>query len=96
MKGAIGCEVWLNPSNASAVAIGTRIVNSLHALGFKNRGLKDGVNVEPLHDIRASNMSAVLVEICFVEATKDVELYRKLGLDRVGQAIAEAIKGARY
>lgn len=36
-------------------------------------------------------MKAMIVETCFVEATEDVALYRRLGHDKVGQAIAEAI-----
>ena len=91
--GAIGSEVWLNPNNPIAVATGIRILNNLQALGFKNRGLKDGVNGEHLHDIKASNMSAVLVEVCFCEATEYAALYKKLGPDRIGQAIAEGILG---
>jgi len=91
--GRIGCEVWLNPNNASSVAKGTRVCNNLAALGFKNRGLKDGVNVEHLHDIKQSNMDAVLVEVCFVEATEDVVLYKKLGPGAIGNAIVEGILG---
>ena len=92
-EGAIGSEVWINPKNATSVAAGTRIVNALASLGFKNRGLKDGVNGEHLHDIRASNMPAVLVEVCFVEATADVRIYRANGPDKIGKVIAEAILG---
>jgi len=91
--GAIGSEVWINPKNPVSVAIGTRIVNNLGYLGFKNRGLKDGINVQHLHDIKATNMSAVLVEICFCEATEDVALYKALGPDRIGKVIAEGILG---
>ena len=91
--GAIGSEVWINPKNPESVAVGTRIVNALQSLGFKNRGLKDGLNGQHLHDIRESNMTAVLIEVCFVEATEDVALYKKLGAKLIGHTIAEAIKG---
>jgi len=92
-NGAIGSELWINPKNAQAVATGTRILNNLAALGFKNRGLKDGVNGQHLHDIKASIPTAVLVEVCFCEATEDVRIYRAVGADRVGKAIAEGILG---
>ena len=36
-------------------------------------------------------MVAMIVEVCFVEATEDVNLYKKLGADAIGKAIAEAI-----
>jgi len=91
--GAIGSEIWINPKNPKAVQIGTRILNNLEALGFKNRGLKDGVNVQHLHDINASNATAVLVEVCFCEATEDIRIYRKVGPIAVGKAIADGIAG---
>lgn len=92
-NGAIGSEVWINPKNAEAVEIGTRILDNLEALGFKNRGLKDGMVQQRLHDIRASNPTAILVETCFVEATEDVKIYKRVGHDAVGKAIAEGILG---
>lgn len=91
--GAIGSEIWLNPKNAKAVEIGTKILNNLEALGFKNRGLKDGMTQHKLHDIRQSHMKSVLIETCFVEATEDVRIYKAVGADRVGKAISEGILG---
>jgi len=90
-NGKIGSEVWLNPNNSTSVAVGKRIMSKLVGLGFKDRGLKDGINGEHLHDIKASNMPSVLIEVCFVEATEDVALYKKIGFDVVGKAIAEGI-----
>jgi len=89
----MGCEVWLNPDNKSAVAMGNRILSKLSGLGFKNRGYKDGVNEEHLHDIKQSDMPAVLIEVCFVGASGDVALYKKLGPDIIGKAIAEGVVG---
>ena len=36
-------------------------------------------------------MKSMIVEVCFVEATVDVALYKKVGADTVGKAIAESI-----
>ena len=36
-------------------------------------------------------MKSMIVEVCFVEATKDVELYNTLGPDKIGKTIAEAV-----
>lgn len=91
--GAIGIEVFVNSKNYKGVQVGTRIVNALGDLGFKNRGVKDGMVTKRLHDIRQSNMPAVLVEVCFVEATEDVKLYKQLGPDKMGKVLAEAILG---
>ncbi|APC41515.1 N-acetylmuramoyl-L-alanine amidase [Clostridium estertheticum] len=91
--GAIGSEIWLNPNNAQAVKIANRILANLHCLGFINRGLKDGVNDEHLYDVKQPTMTSMIVEVCFVEADEDVKLYKKLGADIIGKAIAEGILG---
>ena len=36
-------------------------------------------------------MKAMIIEVCFVEATGDVALYNKLGHDLIGKTIAESI-----
>ncbi|WP_302653523.1 hypothetical protein [uncultured Clostridium sp.] len=36
-------------------------------------------------------MTFVLIEVCFVKATEDVAIYNKLGADRIGRLIAQAI-----
>jgi len=89
----MGSEVWLNPNNKSSVAMGYRILAKLSGLGFKNRGIKDGVNAEHLHDIKAPKASSILIEVCFVGATGDVALYKKLGPDVIGKAIVEGVVG---
>jgi len=94
-KGAIGIEIWLNPKNPEAVKVATRILNNLEALGFKNRGLKDGMNEHHLHDIRSANCTAILPEVCFCEATEDIRIYRKVGADAVAKAIADGITGVK-
>lgn len=81
---ALGSEVCVYSENE----IAQRVVNTLGALGFKNRGQKVRTN---LYELKNTKMKAMIVETCFVEATEDVELYKKLGADAIGKAIAEAI-----
>lgn len=83
-NGALGSEVCVY----SAHEIAQRVVDALASLGFKNRGQK--IRKE-LYELRNTSMKSMIVETCFVEATKDVELYKKLGADAIGKAIAEAI-----
>ena len=83
-NGALGSEVCVY----STYDVAQRVVNALGALGFKNRGQK--IRKE-LYELRNTSMKAMIVETCFVEATEDVELYKKLGADAIGKAIAEAI-----
>lgn len=86
-NGAIGTESWIYKNN-STKNISDRICKNLSSLGFKNRGTK----FKPgLYELSKTKMPAIIVEVCFVEATKDVELYKKIGPDKIGQAIAEAI-----
>ncbi|MGN0027822.1 MAG: N-acetylmuramoyl-L-alanine amidase, partial [Clostridium sp.] len=56
--------------------------------GFKNRGVKESAD---LYELRATKMASIIVEVCFVEATEDVALYKRLGADTIGKAIAYAI-----
>lgn len=84
-NGSLGTEVLVNNlsrSNSNAKGI----LNSLVSLGFTNRGLKERSGLYELH---ATNMTSIIVETCFVEATEDVKLYRSLGFDVIGKAIAE-------
>ena len=83
-NGALGSEVCVYSENE----IAQRVVNSLGSLGFKNRGQKIRTG---LYELRNTNMKSMIVETCFVEATEDVALYKKLGPDLIGKTIAEAI-----
>ena len=88
-NGAIGTECWtIGPGGATNIA--NRIVNNIGSLGFKNRGVKHS----RLYELRNTKMSAIIVEVCFVEATKDVELYKQIGYDAIGKKIAEGIHGS--
>lgn len=83
-NGALGSEVCVYSTHEAA----QRVVDGLASLGFKNRGQKVRTN---LYELKHTNMKAMIVETCFVEATEDVELYKKLGPDVIGKSIAEAI-----
>lgn len=89
-NGSIGTETWTNLNNARCKSIAQRITNNISSLGFKNRGVKDGINAK-LFEIRKTSMSAIIVEVCFVEATNDVKVYKNVGADTIGKKIAEAI-----
>ena len=86
-NGAIGSEVCVYSTHE----IAQRVVNALGDLGFKNRGQKVRTG---LYELKHTKMKAMIVETCFVEATEDVALYKKLGVDVIGKAIAEAISNS--
>lgn len=87
-NGALGSEVCVYSTHE----IAQRVTDALGGLGFKNRGQK--IRKE-LYELRNTSMKAMIVETCFVEATEDVELYKNLGADTIGKAIAEAIANGK-
>jgi N-acetylmuramoyl-L-alanine amidase len=65
-----------------------RVVDNLTKLGFKYRGQKTKPN---FNELRNTNMKAMIVEVCFVDSSIDAEIYKRVGHDAVGKAIAEGI-----
>ncbi|WP_238884546.1 N-acetylmuramoyl-L-alanine amidase [Clostridium sp. YIM B02551] len=86
--GSIGTETWIYGTGGDAEPMAIRITNELASLGFNNRGVKTSTG---LYELRKTKMSAIIVEVCFVEATDDVALYKQIGYDEIGLKIAEAI-----
>ena len=83
-NGCLGSEVCVYSPFDTA----QRVVNGLSKLGFKNRGQKIRNN---LYELNRTKMKAMIIEVCFVEASEDVALYKKLGHDLIGKTIAQAI-----
>jgi N-acetylmuramoyl-L-alanine amidase len=76
--------------NAAGIDCANRIHKRLVGLGFSSRGVKDG---HKLYVVRNTYAPAVLVEVCFCDNITDANLYKKLGPDRIGRAIASGILG---
>ncbi len=68
------------------------VCSKLAALGFVNRGVKDGSS---LYVIRNTNAKAMLIEVCFVDTESDVELYKQAGAGNIAAAIAAALTGQK-
>ena len=83
-NGALGTEVCVY----SEYDIAGRLVNKMASLGFRNRGQKVRTG---LYELKHTSMKSMIVEVCFVEATEDVALYKKVGYDYIGKTIAEAL-----
>lgn len=66
-----------------------RILDNIVALGFRNRGIKDG---SKLYVIRNTVTPAMLIEICFVD-TDDVDIYNRVGANAIADAIVKGLKG---
>lgn len=84
--GGQGCEAYTWKGQKVTQAV--KACNNLSALGFRNRGVKDGSG---LYVIKKTKCTAVLIEVCFVDNQADCELYKKVGVNKIAQAIANAM-----
>ena len=84
--GGSGCEAYTWKGQKVKQAI--NICKELNALGFKNRGVKDGSG---LYVIKKTNMVAILIEVCFVDNKADYELYKKLGVNKIANTIVNGL-----
>ena len=83
---AHGTEVLLF-GNGRHRDIGQRIVNEISALGFTNRGIKDGSN---LYVVKYTNALAILIECCFCDNAEDARIYNA---EAMAAAIVKGITG---
>lgn len=65
------------------------ILNNMSKLGFRNRGIKDGAWI---YVIRRTKCPAMLIEICFLDNKRDMELYKKLGKNAIAEAIVQGLE----
>ena len=86
-----GTEVLYYGSSATGKALATRVCNSITKLGFISRGAKS--DVRGLYELKNTDAPAIIVECFFLDSVIDVALYRKLGIDAIGKAIAEGLVG---
>lgn len=84
--GSRGCETYA--ISTAGKTIGTNINRELGKLGFKIRGVKETLDggAAP-YVVRMTNAIAVLVEICFLDATEDTNVFDKVGIKAIAQAI---------
>lgn len=78
----VECYTWRGEHTKAAVDICSNIA----ALGYRNRGIKDGSS---LYVIKKTRAAAVLVECCFLDNKKDVSKYNAY---KIAEAIYQAIK----
>ena len=78
----VECYTW----KGEKTSVATSICDNVAALGYKNRGVKDGSG---LYVIKHTKAPAVLVECCFLDNKKDVSKYNAY---KIAEAIYKAIK----
>lgn len=87
--GGRGTEVYTCGGTKFSEAV--NVCNKIAALGFSNRGVKDGSS---LYVVRRTNAKAMLIEVCFVD-TDDADKYKQIGCEKIAAAVYEAITGGK-
>lgn len=86
--GGTGTEVFTY--NAQDKGGAGNVLKELVALGFTNRGIKSG---NGLAMVKRPSMTAMLIEVCFIDNVYDVNLYKALGADKIASAIVKGLTG---
>ena len=85
-----GTEILVHTSE-QGVGVETAILNNMHALGFRNRGVKKVNNLLNMNICKGKQgVSYALIETCFIDDLDDVKLYLSKR-DEVVAAIANGI-----
>lgn len=85
---AHGTEAWVYSESCGPISIVQRLVNNYSKLGFYNRGIKTSTE---LHDLRASEASAIIFETCFCDSQKDIDIWSSTPWDKLARYICNAI-----
>lgn len=84
----MGAEIFV--ASPSGRKIAGKVLPQITRLGWKNRGVKDS----GLYVLVHTNMPAILIESCFLESIPDMELFKKVGMDRLASAIVGGLLAA--
>ncbi len=82
---AHGTEAYAMSPRAEKIA--RNICREISLLGFFNRGVKSGSH---LYVVKNTDMPAVLVELCFIDSPRDVELF---DAEHIANAICLGLTG---
>ena len=82
-----GTEVFIYSGSSASTPYAKQVVDSIAALGYRNRGVKERPG---LYVLRHTKAPAMLIECCFVDDPEDVALY---SADRMASAIVAGITG---
>ena len=83
-----GTEIYVTTAEKT-VGVETKIVQSIAALGFKNRGVKR-TNFTVIYRAKAAGASSALLEVCFIDDKDDMSAYAAKKT-QIAAAVANAI-----
>lgn len=87
-----GFEVWATSYSGVKKEVAQRAVANMEELGFTAHG-DPYKKTSGLYYLNHTKAKALLFEICFVDDKDDYLLYKTVGADAIGKALAEAIVG---
>lgn len=85
--GGHGTEIYTWKGNQTKRA--RNVLENLSAIGFKDRGIKDG---SKLYVIKNTKCEAMLIEVCFVDNENDNRVFRQVGYEAIAKAIVNGIR----
>lgn len=90
-SGTRGSECWHYTSSSAGKDYAMKVSAAIAGeLGLPNRGAKATTS---LYVLRKTSMTAILAEVCFVDAKGDADAYLRIGPQAVAAAIADAVSG---
>ena len=90
---AKGAEVLHHANSTKGREYAVKVCDAICALGFSQRGSGAKADIRGLYEINHTDMPAIIVEPFFLDNVDDVALYKRIGYDAIGIAIAKAING---
>ena len=81
-----GVEVYTYEGRQFADAL--EVCTNISALGFANRGVKNGTG---LYVVKKTKAKSMLIEVCFVDNLEDTETYKRVGANAIAEAVYNAI-----
>lgn len=92
--GGTGTECWYYTGSDRGRELSEQMsANVASALGLRDRGAKDTTG---LYVIRKTNMTAILLEVCFVDTWQDAEAWHNAPWDDLVAAVVNAFNGISF
>lgn len=87
-----GFEIWATNYTGIKKEVSARIIKNLKQLGMSTHG-DPYKTTNGLYYLNHTKSNAILIEVEFTDDYDSAKIYKKIGYDRIGKAIAEAIIG---
>lgn len=85
-----GTEIYIYNDSSKAKPYAEKVLNEIVKLGFRNRNVKVSSS---LYVLKHTKSPAMLIEIFFVDDRDDTNLYQKLGVEGIANAIVKGLTG---